>query len=460
MDVVWLILDSLSFRETPFAPDGPETMPRLQELAASHAVVYTNAYTPGPSSPSAHGSMFTGELPSTTGMHEATPYFSADLDTIAGALSAHRSLLISTNPFIFNGLDRDFDETDDLRSAQYMLFPEATNPLEFHMRSDHASKLREWVAFVTNGGKPLRSLANGVSYKLWFRNQNAAIPRELPGDDTRYQYAATQNARIRAFLDRGDGDAFVVSNYMDVHPPFDASDEALARFAPDEAREDLPIEVAGQEILANYREGDERTVDLMSKLYRAAIWDADRNVAPFVEELLEDDTFVVVTADHGNWFRRREEFETELIHVPLLIFAPDEEARTVDWSVSIRDLATTTAEAAGVGADAFAGDSLLRADGHRLSITESIDEPDSDSPVAAHGGETSVQYDIAAIKGDARVDFVGGMYDEKAGSADAVSELRAAIDDLASRPPRTGGTERIEYDPETEQRLKDLGYLS
>lgn len=458
MDVAWLVLDSLSYAATPFADDGPDTMPKFASLAEERGVVFDRAYAPGPSSPSSHGSFFTNELPSTTGMHEATPYFEGGLQTIAGALSDHRSLLISANPFIFNGLDREFDEADDLRSQQYAVFPEATDPLRYTMRTDHDSPRERWIGFLLDGGKPIRSLVNGLKYKLWFRNQEGAIPRQLPHDEQRYQYAGTIDRRVRRFLDRTDGDRLVVANYMDVHPPFDASDEALDRFAPGEDREELPLEVSGQEVLRRVNEGDAEAEAQMTKLYHATIWDLDRHVTPLIEELLADNTMVVVTADHGNWFRRREEFETELIHVPLVVFAPGEDARRVDQTVTIRHLPTTTTNVLGLDGP-FSGESLLDVDDHQLSITESIHEAESDSPVAARSGEAEgVLHDVAAIRGDARVEVVEDEFTEVSGSDDDCAELGEAIEGLRAGGYQSGRAD-IEYDDAVEDRLEDLGYV-
>lgn len=458
MDVAWLVLDSLSYAATPFTEDGPDTMPNFASLAEDRGVTFDRAYSPGPSSPSSHGSFFTNELPSTTGMHEATPYFEGDMPTIAGALPDHRSLLISANPFIFNGLGREFDEVDDLRSQQYSVFPEATDPLRYTMRTNHDSPRERWIGFLFDDGKPIRSLVNGLKYKLWFRNQAGAIPRQLPHDEQRYQYAGTIGRRVRQFLDRTDGDRFVVANYMDVHPPFDASDEALDRFAPDETREDLPLEVSGQEVLRLVNEGDDEAEAQMTKLYHATIWDLDRHVTPLIEELLADETMVVVTADHGNWFRRREEFETELIHVPLVVFAPGEDSRCIDRTVNIRHLPSTTMNVLGMD-DPFTGDSLLDIDDHQLSITESIHEAKSDSPVAARSGQSEgVLHDVAAIRGDSRVEVVDDEFTELRGSEADCAELRETIKEIRAGGYQSG-RENIEYDDAVEERLEDLGYV-
>lgn len=459
MDVAWLILDSLSFSETPFAEGGPDTMPELHDLATKQGLVFTRAYSPGPSSPSSHGALFTGELPSAVGMHEATPFFSSDPPTIAGELGdTHRSFLVSTNPFIFNGLDRDFDETENLRNKQYMLFQGANDPLEFTMRYD--SKSQQWIRFCLDGGTPVRSFLNGVSYKLWERKQSGAIPRDLSDEETDYQYVRTTNEKIRSFLDSHSGDSLVVANYMDVHPPFDASDQAVDRFAAGEARTDLPIGVSGQEVLRRARNGDDETVERMMKLYRATIWDTDRKLTPFIQDLLDDGTHVIVTADHGNWFRRNQHFETDLIHVPLIVFSPGDGPARISETVNNRDIAATTMDVLDREHD-LGGESLRGVTEDRLSITESIHEPKGNSPVDAHAdaGEVTAQYDVTAIHGDVRVEYVDGRYKTISGDEEAASELQTTIEDLVSRGLQSGRGESIEYDEVTEQRLEDLGYV-
>lgn len=460
MDVAWLIIDSLSYSVTPFAPDGPDTMPHLETLAKQHGIVFTDAYVPGPSSPSSHSAFFTGKLPSETGMHEARPYFDSDLQTIAGALPNHRSFLISANPFIFSGLDRDFDETDDLRRGKYKIFEKGADPELFAKQYDFDSTLKQYISFVARSGTPLRSFINGVSFKLWNRRETASIPKRSAGDAESYQYANTINDGIRRFRGRIPGESFVVANYMDVHPPLDASDEAIERFVDDADRDDLPIGVRGQDIHERVLADDEYQADDMYDLYKAAVYDVDRKVAPLVEELLAEDTFVVLTADHGIWFRRRREFEDERIHVPLVLFAPDEQSRQVDYTVNLLALPHTTTKAV-IGDDqGFHGYSLFDVAEEKLSLTEFIHDENIDgtpvNPTGEDAGQT--RFDIAAIRGNVRVEYVDGVFDVLRGDKDDTADLKESIEARLQKYPDVdhGG---IEYDETVHQRLKDFGYL-
>jgi len=461
MDAVWLILDSLSASETPFVPDGPDTMPQLEALAKDHAKTHSQAYVPGPASPSSHASFFTGKSPSETGMTEASPFFDRpDVETIAGALEdTHRSFLISTNPFIFNGLQRDFDVVDDLRNEQYLLFESGSDPGRVDAGLGEGSTLRRYLSFVRRDGKPIRSLLNGIYYKLWTRRQGAGIPKHVGEDDPDYQYASEMNERIERFLGENDP-AFVCANYMDVHPPFDASDAAIDAAAEDFDREDLPIGVRGRDVYDEIQAGNTTVGERMRVLYRAAIWDLDRKLAPLVERLLSRDTSVIVTADHGTWFDRSRELDEERIHVPLLLFTPDREPETVDFSVNLRSLPATTMQVLTGDTGPFAGPSLIDVEEDQVSLTEFIhDDSWGHGPVTPGGSEGDIRRDVAAVKNDARVDLIDEDISVVRGPDAEVDELRGVLEEVREQPVYSTGGAGVEYDDETERRLRELGYL-
>ncbi|MFC6875017.1 sulfatase-like hydrolase/transferase [Halobellus marinus] len=463
MDIAWLILDSLSFDATPFnarSTSGENTMPELSALVNKFGAVYTNAYVPGPSSPSSHGSFFTGEPPSVTGMHEAFPYFENNVKTIGEILSlTHRSMLVSANPYIFNGLQKGFDVTNDLREEEYMVFSDARNPAEFMKTHDYDNKIRRYFKYISTSSKPIRSIVNGIKYRNVMRERRSSIPESSSRDQNRFQYANEMNARIREFLAESDEDTFVVANYMDIHPPLDASDEALELFCSDYSREEIPIGIRGQDVYEQFRDGDKVIAEKMSALLRAAIWDTDRKVASLVESLLDRDAFVVVTADHGTWFKRETELDEERIHVPLLIFAPDATPQKIDHTVNLQSLPKTTLAALNRSdAEQFKGRDLLDIDEDTVSVTEFIYNADEKgTPVNPTGDETeNIRFDMAAVRGEDRVDYIAGDYVTQRGENH--DELREEIEVRLSNAPE-GSYREIQYDEEVRQRLKDFGYL-
>jgi hypothetical protein len=392
-------------------------------------------------------------------MHEAFPYFESELLTIAEYLDSYRSLLISANPYIFNGLDRGFDETNDLRAEEYLIFPEAQDPNDFPAE-EYDNRLRRYVAYVKESPKPLRSIINGIQYRRVTQNRRSSLPEMSLQDEQQFQYAGEMNARIETFLRETSDDAFIVANYMDTHPPFDASDDAIERFRGSFAAEELPIGVRGQDIYEEFRDGNRDAAERMHALKKATVWDTDRKISSLVESLLDQDTLVIVTADHGSWFRRETELDEERIHVPLVIFAPDESPRYIDHTVNIRSLPRTTLAALDrPEAEEFQGRDLLSIEEDGLSVTEFIHIANQKGkPINPGGGDVEdVRFDVAAVRGGNRLNYIDGKYCLQRGN-DENGSLREEIENRLSNAPEIGEYD-IEYDETVKQRLEDFGYL-
>jgi 2,3-bisphosphoglycerate-independent phosphoglycerate mutase len=263
-------------------------------------------------------------------------------------------------------------------------------------------------------------------------------------------------------VNRDEQDALIVANFMDVHAPLTASDEALTEFAPNTSRSEMPIGVKGDKIHDRIQSEDDYEGEDMYKLYKAAIWDLDRKIAPLVQDLINDDTLVIITADHGNWFRREHGLDEERLHVPLLIFGPDISPRQVPYTVNIRSLPRTTMEITTGESGGFAGNNLLEVNEHQLSITEFIHEPDAGgrpvTPTGLENVDSDIVYGVAAVKNGARVDHNGEGIIVRRGEPPLTNELSDIIEELREQHIKTG-TDSIEYDEQTEDRLRDLGYL-
>lgn len=459
MDCVWLILDSLSVDVAPTSSDGHrETMPQLSRLAADHGVIFSDAYAPGPYSPSSHASFFTGKRPSEAGMHEAYPFFDGGTPTITEQLAeTHRTSLVSTNPFLFNGLERGFRETTDLTVRPYLLFENATDPHEFLMYNRNYGKWEQRYQFLLEDGRPLRSLLNALNYKRWKRSgMNELIPEATASDDEKFQYANQIGAYVRERIDR-DTDQFVVANYMDIHPPLNASDAALSRFAADYAREELPIGVGG-----NRQSDDDFDSEATTALYRAVSWDLDRKVAPLIEHLLDNDVLVWVFSDHGPWFRDAPDLSEERLKIPLLCFAPEEEPRTIDHTVNLQSIPRTTLTALGRDTASFDGADLLSVSADQRSISEHIQRKADIAGqvnVDAEIDGSEIQYDIALVEGEAMVRRVAGEWETIRGDDEATRALREAGERIVDAGPITVAGADAEHDERTMERLKQLGYM-
>lgn len=461
MNGVWLILDSLSYSATPFAIDGPDTMPNYKQIVNKHGINFSNTYAPGPFSPSSHASFFTGELPSTAGMYEANPRFDGTLRTIGDVMSeTHSTHLITTNHFLFQGLDDGFDHADDI-GRRYMLFQEASDPKDYSAMYNDNPGWKRLVDFLTDGGTPVRSLLNGLNYKF---GGDQWIRPESWGDEENFQYASTMCDMIRRRLS-GPDDSFVVANFMDLHGPFGISEAAFERFFDDTPKTEVPI---GKRTRRDKLRGEKAyNPELMYTLYKAAIWDFDRKFSSLVSELIDHDTFVAVFADHG-WYDTNTAYSDERLHVPLTLFVPGEEPREVERTVSLRSLPRTTTEVLRGTDGGFSGPSLLDVATDQTAITEVIHKPNEvyekthrvyvNRPVDNPTPE-EIQHDLVLYEGDAKVTALDGTIYDSRGSASTVSQLEAKATELHAEQIRHPSGESEAYDEETKKRLQRLGYL-
>jgi hypothetical protein len=210
----------------------------------------------------------------------------------------------------------------------------------------------------------------------------------------------------------------------------------------------------------------------MYDLYKAAIWDIDRKVTPLIKHLLDRDTFVVVTADHGNWFRRETEVDEERIHVPLILLSPNQDSGTINTTVNIRSLPKTTVNAVNGDQSAISGDNLRSPTTDHVSITEHVkDRSVEGTPVDPLDTDTGdLLYQVVGVNEGARVDLyqpinevgeriVNPEYTNSYGSKPQLSEIRKEIELLNEKTINMGDGTRMEFDEETRNRLEDLGYI-
>jgi hypothetical protein len=451
-DVVWLVLDSLSQSLTPFADDGPDTMPNFERVAREEGIVYTDAYVPGLFSAPSHGSFFTGYLPSKTGVHRINPQFPGNHPTIAEMLSdTHESFIITDNPFVHNGLARTFENNHRIPVSNWEIFDAEGTSINSFLNNTDRDGAGKYAEFVLEGGKPVRSLANGISYKV---RQAVANAGNGPSRAALGSWGPYVSKKIESYVFDRKHDVLAVANYMDPHPPFDPSEEALDRFLPDIPRSQLPTNVSGDEL---------QSYDIKKRigLAKAATWDLDKHVGPLVERLVEKGAFVAVTADHGHGFHRSRRFEKERMHVPLILFPPDEHTGQVNHTVNIIDLPATTMDCLQTEARRCPGESLLDVTADRISITESIrsDSETTNGIDLDKPRDREIVYDIAGVSGEGWVEYIDEEFVVKCGDGIHTQSIKERIQELIDTANVAGTRNRAEYDAETMQRLKDFGYL-
>lgn len=204
---------------------------------------------------------------------------------------------------------------------------------------------------------------------------------------------------------------FAFLNYFDAHHPYQPPPPYDSMFS-DDVGPDVPMDVATL---------SPRYVERQLRAYDGAIAYLDEELEGLFEELQRrgvlENTVVIVTSDHGEEFAEHDDIMRHAnslyrptLQVPLVIFGPDIPAGVrIDKPVSVRDLAATAVELAGISQHPFPSASLSRFwgepqtdSGHGEGVTEN---PPADLVLAelttAMGGRLpSWQHMLAAISAE------------------------------------------------------------
>jgi arylsulfatase A-like enzyme len=175
--------------------------------------------------------------------------------------------------------------------------------------------------------------------------------------------AAHLNAQAISWLKQQDSRFFLWIHYMDTHEPYVPPRSRARTYCWAATR----FRYCGREL----RDVPHSCLGLLVELYDAAVAYVDSSVAALLREIgalgLLHNTFVVITADHGEefgehggWARHHSKLYRELLHVPLIVSGPGIAPVTVTTQISLIDLAPTVLDLAGIKPDnRFQGRSLL-----------------------------------------------------------------------------------------------------
>jgi len=157
------------------------------------------------------------------------------------------------------------------------------------------------------------------------------------------------------FVSKIEKPFFLWIHLMDVHAPFIPNEDSYKQFVGSVSY----ARVLNANLTWIYRpqELKREDINLLRALYRAEIISLDEKLYQFLTRLLElfksSDLCIVVTADHGEEFwdhggyNHEAKLYDELIHIPLLLMAPDlPSGIIIEEPVSLMDLAPTLASLA------------------------------------------------------------------------------------------------------------------
>ena len=356
-NIVLITLDTVRAASLSLYGYTRNTTPRIDRFA-ERGVVFEQAHTSSPWTLPSHASMFTGRWP-----HELSADYTSTLDgkypTLAEYLGAHG---YATAGFAANlgycsaetGLGRGFQHYED--------YPRS-------------------LGQIASSSTLVRTVADNFRLRAWLQND----------EHLNRVSAARQNERALAWLStHGKTPFFLFLNYFDAHepylppPPFDRQfgpGRQRGRYSP--LRRWLWDPGLGHRPLRD----EERQEEIDA--YDGALAYLDHHVGLLLDELdrrgILDTTIIVITSDHGEEFGEHGVYEHGYslyragVHVPLIVVAHQSPAvRRVAAPVSLRSLAATIVDLAGLGAGApFPGYSAARfwRPGSSESTAASVAEP-------------------------------------------------------------------------------------
>jgi arylsulfatase A-like enzyme len=357
-NVVLLILDtvrgtSLEFLDDlrPMSPWEPVRPPTLDSLA-DRSVLFTKAIAPSPWTLPSHESMFTGRWANR--LSDASPLgprwaqgTDPHIPTLTEVLAGHGYL---TAGFVGN-----------------LVFTSAETGLA-----------RGFLTYEDYEVSPAQTL---LSSAIGRRLAGSSLLRRL----LRYHEVLNRkDARTVAdqFLDwhaaRGDRPFFAFLNFFDAHEPYFPPDSFRRAMPPGSRWDEFSHQVG---LLTGATASRNEKWDMTPEEreahaggYHAAILSMDLEIDRMLEELKRrgalKNTVLIIASDHGeqlgehNLFNHNNSLYLPALHVPLMILDPrsGSEGRVVRDVVSLRDIAATVLDFAGVDAEAagIAGHSLAR----------------------------------------------------------------------------------------------------
>lgn len=471
-NVCVLVLDAVQAAHLSCYGHERETTPFVDSLAAeAETTRFERAVSPSGVTVDSVGSFFTGLYP---GEHRAGN--AGSLDVGVPHLPSHlrergyRTGAVTCNPFLTPafGFADGVDEFDPIT----VRFDRGMNVREFFTETSDLSKPRRYLRFLRESLD--RDFPWHVGNALQFR-----FGLFEGADDG----AALATDSSLAFVEGSDESQpwFLYTHYTETHMtkrgdlPYTIPPAARREFLPDGVPEDVTLRDTGPR--ADY---DERTLDVHQRLYDGAIRYLDDHVRRVVEGLRERgewaDTLLIVTADHGECVGEKGLLGHGLLYepgvrVPLLIRTPEwMEAPTADADerVSTVGLYRTVAAAATGEAPDHARGVDLRHEGEPTTLVQNYS---STWDWSRYGGFSSGEMafyreetKLLELESGPELYDLGSDPGEESDLAETRPDLREELQDaLADRLEGldlvAGGELDRDFDPETEQRLRDLGYI-
>lgn len=466
-NVVLITVDCLRYDRCGFNGHNRNTTPVLDELA-NESYVFDRAYSTGPYTTESVPGIIAGQH-SYNGAHYsddvAWKAIPAGSQTLATYLrdQGHRTIATLTNPHLIEarGFDRGFQQFRNLRTRNDRDATPEKGPdtLQFaDLMYEFRSRMRRYGTLLNPYTLP---------YVLYRYSQYRTDWPTISGERVIGECIADVGNATEPF--------FAWTHLMDLHAPINpraiqqgglaASDRAVRHLLSDAARAGWIHE------------------PMYETLYDSALRYVDSCIGRLVTALRKqgrwEDTVLVLTSDHGEvlfdrggiYGHPRHHLFDELLHVPLLLREPSGSGKRIDRPFSLAWIHELLSDILATEPGDFPTRSGLRSVLHESGgksnavVSDSLD--DSGHSIAVRDGETKHLSHVRVRRTD---EPEYGYFDRDVTyqySTDrgeripmeptARSDLRALARDLATSPDEHPTIEG-EFEPELEQRLRDLGY--
>lgn len=329
-NVLVILLDTLRY-DAVFGPSDRCSATRLARRSRD-AITYQQAYSHASWTLPSHASLFTGTLPSMLGAGSETNYLKPSFRSLAEMFisTGYTTGLFSCNPF----LTPTFGMTRGFRDRFYL----GPNFSPEDLASHRFAKSGRAEGIDTS-----RGLVARLRYEAGELLEQKLNPHGLHSN-SKDQGGEETCQKIRWWIDvhSARGPFFAFANFMEAHLPYPQG------FPPGE-------EGSGPREVVNWNRWHyllglepSKKLEILRRLYLAGVACLDRLIDRLLVELegdgLLDDTYVVITSDHGEAFGEHGAvghgtlLTEEIIHVPLVVLCPDKSAQRVDDIVGLIDL--------------------------------------------------------------------------------------------------------------------------
>jgi arylsulfatase A-like enzyme len=328
--IILIIMDTVSAKRCSLYGHTCSTTPGLARLATD-AVVYRHCFTPAAWTIPSHISLFTGLFPGQHGGNNMNFIYPGEYYTLPEVLkdSGYATMAISSNLLISRQMKFNFgfDEFHSMESLfstdRYYHMRETINALKPQIKSD----LKEAGLILQKSWAekyplyPVQHILDRIYWKYW----GNIIEYSSHATKRTFQLAQKLLKRIR------NSPVFLFINVMEAHDKYNPPRRFLQGLDRKQLKE---TSLNKRGALDFYFDPPELPYEkeLVRRLYEQEVTYLDEVLSDFMHFLekagLQDDTLLIVTADHGESLGEHGIWGhifglyNELIHVPLLIKYP------------------------------------------------------------------------------------------------------------------------------------------